>query len=87
MSSSSSRITASDHGAKLVLAVALMLAYTVLLLVVRLHSRWPWKSSLKREDFLLLGATVGTTDFPLLVSTDETIHSGCKHRVYCSDLY
>ncbi|KAK0301889.1 hypothetical protein LTR01_009094 [Friedmanniomyces endolithicus] len=63
MSSSSSRITASDHGAKLVLAVALMLAYTVLLLVVRLHSRWPWKSSLKREDFLLLGATVASIGY------------------------
>ncbi|KAK0946296.1 hypothetical protein LTR48_002425 [Friedmanniomyces endolithicus] len=63
MSTSSSRITASDHGAKLVLGGALMLAYTVLLLVVRLHSRWPWNSSLRREDFLLLGATVASIGY------------------------
>ncbi len=64
-----------------------MLAYTVLLLVVRLHSRWPWNSSLRREDFLLLGATVATAVVLLSISTDERLRAGCKHRVYCRDLY
>lgn len=54
-----SRINANDHGGKLVLAVALMLAYTIIVYATRLQIKWPWKAgTFKSEDFLLLGAIV-----------------------------
>ena len=57
--SNTSRINANDHGAKLVLAVALMLAYTIIVYATRLQIRWPWRrDTFRSEDYLLLGAIV-----------------------------
>jgi hypothetical protein len=67
--SNTSRINADDHGGKLVLAVVLMLAYTIIVYATRLQIKWPWKSgTFKREDYFLLGAIVSRSlpSMPLL---------------------
>ena len=57
--SNTSRINADDHGGKLVLALALMLAYTIIVYATRLQIKWPWRAgTFKREDYFLLGAIV-----------------------------
>ncbi|KAK5673958.1 hypothetical protein LTS10_013276 [Elasticomyces elasticus] len=87
MSTSLPRINVHDHGGKLVLCAALMLAYTFILVIIRLYSRWPWRSSFKGEDGLLLGATVRITVALLWVGFDEIIHPGGGPWIHCSGLH
>lgn len=69
--SNTSRINAEDQGGKLVLAVALMLAYTIIVYATRLPTRWPWKAgTFSSEDYFLLGAVVGSLSTCIVAMTD-----------------
>lgn len=59
MSLAHPRINPRDHGARLILAAALMLVYTLLFLGIRLYTRWPkdWRS-IRAEDIVLVAAVV-----------------------------
>ncbi|KAF2160887.1 hypothetical protein M409DRAFT_28767 [Zasmidium cellare ATCC 36951] len=57
------RITKDEQGGKIVLAFSLMLAYTIISVAIRLHTRWPWNKLFKREDAVLLIATAVTIGY------------------------
>lgn len=50
-------ITKNEQGGKVILAAALMLAYTVISVAIRLQTRWPWRKLFRKEDAVLLVAT------------------------------
>ena len=60
MSPTSSRINPFDHGARLVLAAALMLIYSIISIGIRFLGRWPKDlRSFYPEDAALIAAAVG----------------------------
>ena len=67
------RITKDEKGGKIVLAAGLMLAYTIISVIIRLHTKWPWTKLFRREDGVLLVATAvsvcHTTVLALAVSS------------------
>lgn len=48
------RITKDEQGGKIILAAGLMLAYTIISVIIRLHTRWPWNKLFRKEDAVLL---------------------------------
>jgi hypothetical protein len=61
--STSSRITADDHGGKIILTAALMLAYTIVLAATNLPTKWSGNVKLAIEDYLLLAAIVRASHY------------------------
>lgn len=62
------RITADDQGAKVILAAALMLAYSTISVAIRLQTRWPWRQLYRREDTMLLLAWVSSIAYTASVA-------------------
>jgi len=46
------------HGPAIIVAAGIMFGTTVIALTMRLHQRWPWTKLMRREDVMLVIATV-----------------------------
>ncbi|KXT14408.1 hypothetical protein AC579_8364 [Pseudocercospora musae] len=62
------RITADDQGAKVILAAALMLAYSTISVAIRLQTRWPWRQLYRQEDTMLMLAWISSIAYTASVA-------------------
>lgn len=72
-------ITKDGQSGKIVLAFALMLAYTIISVAIRLHTRWPWRRLFRREDTVLLLATAVSIGYTVTLAL--AVHNGLGTRV------
>lgn len=81
----SSRITADDQGAKVILAAALMLAYSTISVAIRLQTRWPWTQSYRKEDTVLLLAWVVSIGYTVSIALAVQNGFGLKASLVSND--
>ncbi|KXT06650.1 hypothetical protein AC578_8505 [Pseudocercospora eumusae] len=79
------RITADDQGAKVILAAALMLAYSTISVANRLQTRWPWRQLYRREDSMLLLAWISSIAYTASVALAVQEGFGLKDNLVPED--